>query len=282
MKERLATVLYAIFTIVGLLIFGLSTLFLFSGDDDGIWLTLIGAVFALIVFGIGWSMRYVITGNKNSFLLNLIKNVSPKKKLTLFAIANLPIYDLTNQTEPLDFAEKQSTISDDENINSLVFSGILAFQLFIYLELIKARFGKEVSKMAEEHMCLTLDRFSEEDNSEPPLGQGIKRYIDIVRKIYETDPVTVEVEGKEITFPKEYDIAMGFFYYMEDSPYYSKGKTGDELPDIKDDLDIKFSDLLEKARIGIAERYAPILLNENMELDEASSLGVRVEDKLAA
>ncbi len=177
MKERLAIVVYATFTVIGLTTFVLSWFSLFSGD---IVIAVMSIVFALIAYGTGWSIRYIITGNKDSFIVDIVLNAFPKKKLALFAIANLPIYDLTNQTKPMNLAEEKSNLSDDANLNSLIYSGILSFQFFIYLELIKSRFGKEPSTMAKEYMCLTLDRFGKESDAESNLGQDMKIYISIL------------------------------------------------------------------------------------------------------
>ncbi|MBP7709656.1 MAG: hypothetical protein KA100_01125 [Rickettsiales bacterium] len=277
MKERLATVVYSIFTIIGTVILMISVWGLFS---EGIVPAIIGILVASFSYGVGWSIRYIITGNKDSFIIDLILDGWPKKKLTLFAIANLPIYDFINQTKPLSFAEENSNLSDNENLNSLIYSGILAFQFFIYLELIKARFGDEPSKMAKEHMCLTLDRFGQETDPKSYLGQDIKKYIEIISKIYAADPTVVQIDNKEITLPKEYNAAMALLCYIEYSPYYSKDK--ENLHSISDDLDVKFADLLEQARSGIVERYSSIFLNKNIQLDKSSSLGVRIEDKMAA
>lgn len=279
MKERLATVVYAIFTVIGLSTFVISWFSLFSGE---IFIAVMIIVFAIIAYGIGWSIRYIITGNNDSFIVDIVLNTFFKKKLTLFAIANLPIYDLTNQTKPLNLAEEKSNLSNDENLNSLIYSGILSFQFFIYLELIKSRFGKEPSTMAKEHMCLTLDRFGKESDASSNLGQDIKIYIDIISKIYEGDPTIVNVDGKKITLPKEYDVAMALLHYIKYSPYYAKDKKKEDWPEIKDDIDIKFADVLEQARTGMIDRYAPMLLNKNIQLDKSSSFGIRVEDKLAA
>lgn len=279
MKERLATVVYAIFTVIGLSTFVLSWFSLFSGE---IFTAVMIIVFALIAYGIGWSIRYIITGNKNSFILDIFLNSFSKKKLTLFAIANLPIYDFTNQTKPMNLAEEKSNLSNDDNLNSIIYSGILSFQFFIYLELIKSRFGKEPSTMAKEHICITLDRFGQESDTASNLGQEIKIYIDIISKIYEADPIIVNVDGKEIILPKEYDVALTLLHYIKYSPYYAKDKKKEDWPDIKDDLDIKFADILEEARTGMVDRYSPMFLNKNIHLDKSSSLGIRIEDKLAA
>lgn len=277
MKERLVAVLYSIFTIISAVILMMSLWAIFF---EGIVPAIICILAASFIYGIGWSIRYIITGSKDSFIINLILDGWPKKKLTLFAIANLPIYDFINQTEPLNFAEKKSNLSDNENLNSLIYSGVLSFQFFIYLELIKSRFGDEPSKMAKEHMCLTLDRFGQETDPKSHLGQDIKKYIEIISKIYAADPTIVKIDNKEITLPKEYDVAMALLYYIEYSPYYSKDK--ENLPSISDDLDVNFADLLEQARAGIIERYSSMFLNKNIQLDKSSSLGIKVEDKLAA
>lgn len=278
MKERFAKIMYAASVICAGTTLLIPVLIALDGNMDVfIPFFLIALVIALIVYSVGWSIRYIITGDKSSFLLVYLASVK-QKKYSIFMLANLPIYDFIQQTPPLDMAEKSSDITDDEDVNALIYSGIISYQLLIYLEYVRIRFGSEVCRVVEEQMYITLDRPTE-DLQSSSLGKTTKIFIDIGRQVLLSDPVVID-DGQEqsITLPTELVLASCFLLNVKGSPYNLE--KGDEALPAPEALNLAFAQILENARIGVFERYSKIIFNKLVTLDKASTMGIRVEDCL--
>lgn len=200
-----------------------------------------------------------------------------KEKVSIFILANLPLHSALGKEEPFNLAHEAQAISNDDAIQGIIFMGVLSYQFFSYFEIIEERFGEEIARIAKEHMFITLNRLNAaETDASLAMGDQIKHFMNFIQKIYKTEPFTHEINGETITPPKEYTLAFGMLYGLEQSPYYSSNQRNGEKPKYLDtNLDIKFADFLDKARQGMVDKYAEFFFSDAVILDESSVAGLR-------
>ena len=172
--------------------------------------------------------------------------------ISIYSLAVLPVDYLDRLGDPFEMAAAAKDI--DPSYQSVFSTGIRAYQLTIYLKLVRAHYGRGVANQIGNYQ----QRLLQPDGDAP---SDIMTAIELVRGALESKSVTADTGHGSIDIPIEMNVALALLLGMPGSPHYCSGveQRVAQVNRMARDLDWSLSQCLVRAREEIERVFSPLL-----------------------
>ena len=173
-----------------------------------------------------------------------------KINVGIYNLAVLPVDYLERLGDPLRQACSGKTI--DPAYRDAFVTGIRAYQLVIYLKLIREHYGRGVANQIGNYQRRLLTAQADND---------IPHAIDLIQGALESDAVSVNTGCGVIDIPIEMNLAMALLLGLERSPNYAAHPNlrSGQIDKMNAEIDWSLSQCLSRAREQAQEIFSPLL-----------------------
>jgi hypothetical protein len=172
--------------------------------------------------------------------------------ISIYSLAVLPLDYLDRLGDPF---ETVAAAKDIDTAYQGVFStGIRAYQLTIYLQLVRAHYGRGVANQIGHYQ----QRLLQPDGDYP---NDVTEAVELVKGALESNSVTADTGHGSIDIPIEMNIALALLLGMRNSPHFSTrpDQRLEQANCMGVDVDWSLSQCLTHAREEIERVFSPLL-----------------------
>ena len=178
--------------------------------------------------------------------------LNKKINISVYGLAVLPVNYLDRIGDPLETACAGKCI--EPGCRPVFTVGIRAYQLAIYLQLVREHYGRGVANQIGSYQRRLLQ----------PENDSMDRNAiadELVRGALASERVTADAYHGSVDIPIEMNVALALLLGMPDSPYYSSEAAHriEKVSRMGKDLDWSLSQCLVKAREDIERIFSPLL-----------------------
>ena len=173
--------------------------------------------------------------------------------ISIYSLAVLPLDYLDRLGGPFETAAAAKDI--DPAYQGVFSTGIRAYQLTIYLKLVRAHYGRGVANQIGNYQ----QRLLQPDGDAP---NDITTAIELVQGALESKSVTADTGHGSIDIPIEMNIALALLLGMHSSPHFSTrpDQRLEQASAMGMDVDWSLSQCLTDAREEIETVFSPLLV----------------------
>ena len=177
----------------------------------------------------------------------------PGKKINVgvYSLAELPIDYLSRLGCPL------AQLCSDQKVDPLyrdVFkTGIKAYQLVTYHELVREYYGRGVANQVSSYQQRLLER--------EPGGRSLGHSVRLVNRALDSDTVAADTELGTVEIPIEMNVALSLLLGADSSPHFVRHPDDrvTEISSMDMDVDWALSKCLSRARENMQNVFTPLL-----------------------
>ena len=182
--------------------------------------------------------------------------------ISIYSLAVLPVDYLDRRGDPLETACSDRNI--EPSCRHVFASGIRAYKLASYLELVREQYGRGVANQIGRYQQRLLQTDGEMRNE-------ISTALQLVRGALESESVTADIGRGRIDIPIEMNIALALLLGMPASPYFASGseQRAAQAGNMGMDIDWSLSQCLMRARAEMEKTFTPLLacINSGVRVD---------------
>jgi hypothetical protein len=175
-----------------------------------------------------------------------------KINISVYGLAVLPVNYLDRTGDPLETVCADKFI--EPGCRPVFTAGIRAYQLAIYLQLVRKHYGRGVANQTGSYQRRLLQ--PEDDSMD---RNAIAN--ELVRGALASERVTADAYHGRVDIPIEMNVALALLLGMPESPYYSSetAQRIEKVSRMRKDLDWSLSQCLVMAREEIERVFSPLL-----------------------
>jgi len=176
--------------------------------------------------------------------------LSRKINIGIYSLAALPIDYLERLGDPLRRACSDKAV--DPVYREVFATGIRAYQLVIYLKLVREHYGRGVANQIGNYQRRLLTE--KHDNDVP-------HAIDLIQDALKSDAISVKTGHGDIDIPIEMNLAMALLLGLEGSPDYAAHLElrSAQIDSMNAEIDWSLSQCLGSVREHTQEIFSPLL-----------------------
>ena len=173
-----------------------------------------------------------------------------KINISIYSLAALPVDYLQRLGDPLTRICPDKAV--DPAYRGVFATGIRAYQLVIYLKLIRKRYGRGVANQIGNYQRRLLTAQAD---------KNIPHAIDLIQGALDSHAVSVETHCGKIDIPIEMNLAMALLLGVHGSPNYAAHPDlrSAQIDSMDAEIDWSLSQCLGRARERIEEVFSPLL-----------------------
>ena len=173
-----------------------------------------------------------------------------KTNISIYSLAVLPVDYMERLGDPLRQVCSGKVI--DPACRNVFVTGIRAYQLVIYLKLVREHYGRGVANQIGNYQRRLLTEQADND---------IPHAIDLIQGALESDAVCVETDCGNIDIPIEMNLAMALLLGVPGSPNYVAHPElrSAQIDSMNAEIDWSLSQCLGRARERMEEVFSPLL-----------------------
>lgn len=174
------------------------------------------------------------------------------RQLDPTVVAGIPILRLVAKQEP--FLGWKDPARIPQALTGILDPCVWAYQLFVYLLLVRQRFGEDIAAATRSQMILILNR-----DKESALGSHFEACFAIIDRGIAASirNPTADSEDGKIKIPPELPIALAFLVTLPDSPFFATDPK--RVPEFKNEEDTDLAECLVMGKNAALAAFTPII-----------------------
>lgn len=175
-----------------------------------------------------------------------------------YSLALLPFASLTNRIAPFDRYCRGDCVLE-EPYRAVVNDGVLAYQLHVYLGLVRQHFGMKIKRLVHKYQLGMLADVA-------GTGREIADLLELIKVALGTAAITIHSCSSETEVPLEMNIAVLLLMDAPQSPDFvaAPAQRAEQIGRIGMDVDWCFAECLARGRAEILDACVPLFEGANL------------------